>query len=65
MPYTPAIKRAIYKYKESHIEEITEYNKKYCKNYYIQNKSKMNAKRLNLYYYTKECNRLRNMLLDI
>ena len=64
MPYTPALKRAIYKYRETHREEFTEYSKEYRKRYYQENKSKVNAKRLNLYYYQKECNRLRNILLE-
>ena len=65
MPYTSQQKKAIYKYRETHQEEFGEYNKGYCKRYYQQNKDKMNAKRLNLYYYQKECNRLRSILLDI
>ena len=65
MPYTQALKRAIYKYRDTHREEFTEYSKVYRKKYYEDNKDKVNSKRLKLYYYQKECSRLRNILLDI
>jgi hypothetical protein len=63
--YTPAQKKAIYKYRETHAEVCSEYNKKMCLKYYYQNTEKYNSKRLKLYYYQKECKRLRNILLDI
>ena len=63
MPYTPALKRAIYKYRETHADVCSEYNKRMCKEYYLKNKEKCNAKRVQLYFYQKECKRLRNILL--
>ena len=42
-----------------------EKNKDKIKKYYEDNKDKVNSKRLKLYYYQKECSRLRNILLDI
>jgi hypothetical protein len=61
--YTPTQKKAIYKWRETHHEEYNEYNRKGCLIYYNKNKEKCNAKRLQLYYYQKECSRLRNILL--
>ena len=67
--YTPAQKKAIYKYKETHAEKYTEYHTSHCKQYYLDNKEKLKSMRRNLYHYRKqfdygkECNRLRNILL--
>jgi hypothetical protein len=63
--YTESQKKAIYKYRETHAEKHSEYNKKMCLKYYYNDKEKYNKKRLQLYYYQKECKRLRSILLDI
>ena len=57
--YTPAQKKAIYKYRETHPEE---YHTKH-KQYYLDNQEKLKSMRRNLYHYRKECDRLRNILL--
>jgi len=61
--YTPAQKKAIYKYRETHAEQYTEYHTTHCKQYYLQNKEKLAKMKSNLYFYRKECIRLRNILL--
>lgn len=63
--YTPSQKKAIYKYKETHAEKYTEYHNTHCRQYYIDNKEKLKCMRRSLYHYRKECDRLRNILLDI
>ena len=65
MPSYSVMKKHIYKYRESHQEEYAEYNKQFQKKYYLENKEKMAKMKSNLYYYRKECNRMRNMLIDI
>ena len=61
--YNESSKIAIYKWRETHHNEYNEYNKKCCLAYYNKNKDKCNAKRLQLYYYQKECKIFRNILL--
>ena len=63
--YTLSQKKAIYKYREAHTGEYAEYNTSYCKQYYLENKEKLKSMKKNLYHYRRECDRLRNILLDI
>ena len=54
MPYTPAQKRATYKYVEKNRERFNEYMKTENKKYYEKNKEEKNRKDLARYYYKKE-----------
>ena len=63
--YTPAQKKAIYKYRETHDEEYSKYNKNFQKQYYLDNKVKLAKMKSDLWFYRKECNRLRTMIFAI
>jgi hypothetical protein len=57
-------KSSILKWRENNKEKFTEYMHDYYKNvYYVKNKEQINKKRCELYHFTKECKRLRAILL--
>jgi hypothetical protein len=59
--YNEAQKRAIYNYRNKHLEEYDVY----ITNYNNVNKKSINEKNLKNYYYKKEQKKFLNILLDI
>ena len=62
MPYAK-YKTTILKWRENNKEAWNEYQKNYNKIEYDKNPEKKRQIRMNCYYYKKECNRMRNILL--
>ena len=60
--YNATHKKRILKWREANSDRYKELQKTYCSNYYQSNKSKLNAKKMRLYYYAQECKRMRQIL---
>ena len=64
MTYNENIKKAIYKWRETHHEQYNNYNIIKAREWKDKNREKHNKTELLRYYYKKECKRLRFILID-
>jgi hypothetical protein len=57
MAYTPSLKKAVYKWRETHIEQFKNLNSKHHKTYYQKQKEKKEL-------YRMECREFMNILIE-
>jgi FAD/FMN-containing dehydrogenase len=61
--YNDKIKKTIYKWRESNKDKYNELMREHNKKYYDEHKEQRIKKNLDRYYFNKECQRFRNILL--
>jgi hypothetical protein len=61
--YNDKIKKTIYKWRESNKDKYNELMREHNKKYYDKHKEQQIKKKSDRYYFNKECQRFRNILL--
>lgn len=64
MTYTESSKKSIYKWRQANKDEFNQYMGTYMNNYYKNHSDYFRKKRMDLYYYKKETQIFRNILID-